>query len=296
MLFGLCLRFVLNPSHGLVHPTLYAALVGVWEGVCLRYLITGDGSSLSSLSVLWLWDSWLWDFGFGFGCVVGVGGGPVVGVCGAVLYGLFRDGGEGWDGVGGGGVECCGGGGGGECWWWCWGRGKGGEGNEGGNSHGWDRGVGVMALGRRLLEYRYPIHLLRVEARCNLPTSSAHSNQHPSPLPLPLPLSSFTTPPRSRSDQLQFQFQSKDPKDPGDDDLQMPLPQSRFLIPDDDELQTPLALFPIISSLPIPVHHSTLLLCPIPSTSASPVPVPAPGIPYITTDPSEPSKASNTLP
>ncbi|KAH7875286.1 uncharacterized protein C8R40DRAFT_1265375 [Lentinula edodes] len=60
-------------------------------------------------------------------------------------------------------------------------------------------------------------------------------------------------------DQLQFQFQSKDPKDPGDDDLQTPLPQSRFLVPDndddDDELQMPLALFPIISSLPVPVHE-----------------------------------------
>ncbi|KAJ3928933.1 MAG: hypothetical protein NXY57DRAFT_1063505 [Lentinula lateritia] len=182
-------------------PNLYAALVGVWEGVCLRYLIAGEAPTVV---------------------------GPVLGVCRAVVYGLFRDGAEGgmvWAVVG----ESVGGGvGEGER-----------EGREGKrrwkHSRSGSRGNGAGTSSARIQ------------------TSSAHSNQHPSPLPLPLPLSSFTTPPDQ--DQLQFQFQSKDPKDPGDDDLQTPLPQSRFLVSDDDdddELQTPLALFPMISSLPVP--------------------------------------------
>lgn len=49
-------------------PNLYAALVGVWEGVCLRYLIAGEAPTVV---------------------------GPVLGVCRAVVYGLFRDGAEG---------------------------------------------------------------------------------------------------------------------------------------------------------------------------------------------------------
>ncbi|KAJ3879864.1 hypothetical protein F5051DRAFT_297978, partial [Lentinula edodes] len=51
MIFGLCLRFVLGSSPVMVQGKLYPAILGVWEGACLRYLINGTPPSSSSSSL-----------------------------------------------------------------------------------------------------------------------------------------------------------------------------------------------------------------------------------------------------
>ncbi|KAJ3803810.1 hypothetical protein F5876DRAFT_71151 [Lentinula aff. lateritia] len=307
MLFGLCLRFVLGSSPGLVQGKLYPALLGVWEGVCLRYLTTlpptspppqNSSSSLDALlsyavrlcidyfiteSVGQVCSMVVWSF-------VGVVVIESLSVeeeeervakrrwkrsrsrshsAGTLLTRQVHDNGSFTPSTRGGPVV--------------------------------DRQTSTIlfpSVVHTPNDARSPssgaqenVMTMRSDRDIPdplplpLPTSSAHSDST-SPLPLTLPLSSFSIP----TEQFDFRY----PEDP-DDDLQTPLPQSRVHTPedDDDELQTPLALFPISSlpELPIPVDQS-LLLRPIRSTSASPVPVPAPALPYITTSSPHPTSPS----
>ncbi|KAJ4471907.1 hypothetical protein C8R41DRAFT_850342 [Lentinula lateritia] len=245
----------------MVQGKLYPAILGVWEGACLRYLINGTPpSSSSSLDPMLSYavrlciDYFITD---SFGQVIGM---MVWSLLGVLVIESVE-------------VESI-------------------------DERRWKRSKGSESSFARIREQvvdqptteedTLPLPVSPAQnvqesesSPLSLPVSPAQNVQESSPLPLSLPMSSF------REEEYEVE-------EDVDDDLQTPLPQSRVLLPEDDELQTPLALLPISSlpELPIPADQS-ILLRPIRSTSISPVPVPAPALPYITS--SSPSSHLSTL-
>ncbi|KAH7872144.1 uncharacterized protein C8R40DRAFT_1118551 [Lentinula edodes] len=255
MIFGLCLRFVLGSSPVMVQGKLYPAILGVWEGACLRYLINGiPPSSSSSLDPILSYavrlciDYFITD---SFGQVIAM-------VVWSFLGVLVVESVE---------VESI-------------------------DERRSKRPKGTGSSFTRIQE-QVVDQSTTEEDTLPLPVSPAQNVQESSPLPLSLPLSSSSSiqreeyQPEYPEDDVNDDLQTPLPQSrvliPEDDD------------DNDDELQTPLALLPISSlpELSIPADQS-ILLRPIRSTSTSPVPIPAPALPYITTSSPHPASPSSS--